>query len=81
VLDLPSDKAKEVADLVSTTDGLIVHFYSSTMTAICATARTSVAQAVGHKPMKEASSRTREPGRCACAWRAHVPGAFHTSGP
>jgi hypothetical protein len=27
VLDLPPDKAKEVADLVSTTDGLIVHFY------------------------------------------------------
>ena len=27
VLDLPPDKAKEVADLVFTTDGLIVHFY------------------------------------------------------
>ena len=27
VLDMAADKAKEVADLVSTTDGLIVHFY------------------------------------------------------
>jgi hypothetical protein len=27
VLDLPPDKAKEVADLVATTDGMIYHFY------------------------------------------------------
>ncbi len=51
VLDLPSDKAKEVADLVSTTDGLIVHFYYD---GTLPNGRTSVAQAVGHKPMKEA---------------------------
>src|SRR3989454_11923647 len=51
VLDLPPDKGKEVADLVSTTDGLIVHFYYD---GNLPNGRTSVAQAVGHKPMKEA---------------------------
>jgi Protein of unknown function (DUF1264) len=50
VLDLPSDKAKEVADLVSTTDGLIIHFYYN---GSLPNGRTSVAQAVGHKPLKE----------------------------
>jgi hypothetical protein len=50
VLDLPSDKAKEVADLVSTTDGLIVHFYYD---GSLPNGKTSVAQAVGHKDMKE----------------------------
>jgi hypothetical protein len=50
VLDLPPDKAKEVADLVSTTDGLIVHFYYD---GDMPNGRTSVAQAVGHKPMNE----------------------------
>ena len=45
------DKAKEVADLVSTTDGLIVHFYYD---GNLPNGRTSVAQAVGHKPMTEA---------------------------
>ena len=48
VLDMPPDKAKEVADLVSTTDGLIVHFYYD---GDMPNGRTSVAQAVGHKPM------------------------------
>src|SRR6266702_4491922 len=51
VLDLPPDKAKEVADLVATTDGLIVHFYYDDN---LPNGRTSVGQAVGHKPMKEA---------------------------
>jgi hypothetical protein len=50
VLDLPPDKAKEVADLVSTTDGLIIHFYYD---GNMPTGSTSVAQAVGHKPMTE----------------------------
>jgi len=48
VLDLPPDKAKQVADLVSTTDGLIIHFYYD---GNIPTGRTSVAQSVGHKPM------------------------------
>jgi hypothetical protein len=50
VLDLPPDKAKDVADLVSTTDGLIIHFYYD---GNLPNGRTSVAQAVGHKPMTE----------------------------
>jgi len=56
VLDLPPDKAKEVADLVSTTDGLIVHFYYD---GNLPNGRTSVAQAVGHKPMKEAEFKNQ----------------------
>jgi hypothetical protein len=51
VLDLPPDKAKEVADLVSTTDGLIYHFYFDKG---LPTGKSSVAQAVGHKPLSEA---------------------------
>jgi hypothetical protein len=56
VLDLPPDKAKEVADLVSTTDGLIVHFYYD---GNVPNGRTSVAQALGHKPMKEAEFKNQ----------------------
>jgi len=56
VLDLSPDKAKEVADLVSTTDGLIVHFYYD---GNLPNGRTSVAQAVGHKPMKEAEFKNQ----------------------
>jgi hypothetical protein len=56
VLDLPPDKAKEVADLVSTTDGLIVHFYYD---GNLPNGRTSVAQAVGHKLMKEAEFKSQ----------------------
>jgi hypothetical protein len=49
VLDLPEDKAKEVADLVSTTDGLI---YTFPMDANgIPTGKITLAQAVGHKPM------------------------------
>jgi hypothetical protein len=48
VLDLPEDKAKEVADLVSTTDGQIYHFYFNDG---IPNAKVTVAQAVGHKPM------------------------------
>ena len=48
VLDLPEDKAKEVADLVSTTDGLIYNFYFDQG---IPNGKMSIAQAVGHKPM------------------------------
>ena len=58
VLDLPPDKAKEVADLVSTTDGLIVHFYYD---GDLPNGQTSVAQAIGHEPMKEAEFKNRIP--------------------
>lgn len=51
VLDLPADKAKEVADLVATTDGLI---YSFTMKDGIPTGTMTIPQAVGHKPMTDA---------------------------
>lgn len=54
VLDLPPDKAKAVADLVSTTDGLIYHIY---MKDGLPTGRSSVAQAVGHKKLSPAAYR------------------------
>lgn len=57
VLDLPPDKAKEVADLVATTDGMIYHFYfDSTLPA----GKMSIAQAVGHKPMTSAEYKNYE---------------------
>ena len=57
VLDLPQAKAQEVADLVATTDGMIYHFYfGSTLP----TGKTSIAQAVGHKPMTSAEYKNYE---------------------
>ncbi|HZQ91564.1 MAG TPA: DUF1264 domain-containing protein [Terriglobales bacterium] len=50
VLDLPDDKATEVAKTVATTDGLIYHFYKN---GNLPNGKMSVAQAVGHKPMKQ----------------------------
>jgi hypothetical protein len=57
VLDLPPDKAKEVADLVSTTDGMIYHFYFS---GALPNGKMSIAQAVGHKPMTAAELKNYE---------------------
>jgi len=51
VHDMPPDQAKGVADLVSTTDGLIYHFYWDGK---LPNGKMSIAQAVGHKPMKMA---------------------------
>jgi len=52
VHDLPPDKAKEVADLVATTDGLI---YSFTLDKNgIPTGTITIPQAVGHKPMTAA---------------------------
>ena len=51
VLDLPPDKAKEVADLVATTDGLIYHFYFD---GSFPSGKMGIAQAVGHKPLSAA---------------------------
>ncbi len=48
VLDVPPDKAKEIADLVATTDGLIYHFYFD---GAVPSGKMSIAQAVGHKPL------------------------------
>jgi len=51
VLDLPPDKAKEVADLVSTTDGIIYSFeYDGNLP----NGKITMAQAVGHKPLTPA---------------------------
>jgi hypothetical protein len=46
VLDLPPDKAKEVADLVSTTDGIIFHLWSHD--AKVPSGNVVIAQSVGH---------------------------------
>jgi hypothetical protein len=57
VLDMPDDKAKEVADIVSTTDGMIYHFYYDGK---IPNGKMSIAQAVGHKPMTEAEFKNYE---------------------
>jgi hypothetical protein len=48
VLDLPPDKAKEVADLVATTDGII---YSFEFNGNVPTGKIVMAQAVGHRAL------------------------------
>ena len=57
VLDMPPDKAKEVADLVSTTDGMIYHFYFD---GTLPNGKMSIAQAVGHKPLSAAELKNFE---------------------
>lgn len=52
VLDMPPDKAKEVADLVATTDGIIYHIYFTQSNPPLPAGRTSIAQSVGHKNLK-----------------------------
>jgi len=48
VLDLPPEKAKEVADLVATTDGII---YNIEYDGKLPNGKVTMAQAVGHKPL------------------------------
>ncbi len=60
VLDLPPDKAKEVADLVSTTDGMIYHFYFDGQ---LPSGKTGIAQAVGHKPLGAAEYKASAPAK------------------
>lgn len=50
VLDLPPDKAKEVSDLVSTTDGIIFHLWPEGEK--LPTGKVSIAQSVGHRDLK-----------------------------
>lgn len=50
VLDLPPDKAKEVADLVATTDGIIFHLWPSGEK--LPNGKVSIAQSVGHRNLK-----------------------------
>jgi Protein of unknown function (DUF1264) len=52
VLDLPADKAKEVADLVATTDGIIFHLWSHDDKV--PSGRVSIAQSVGHVKLTQA---------------------------
>jgi hypothetical protein len=51
VLDLPPDKAKEVADLVASTDGII---YSFQFDGKLPNGKITLAQAVGHRPLTAA---------------------------
>ena len=51
VLDLPPDKAKEVADLVATTDGIIFHLWSHDEKV--PSGKVIVAQSVGHVNLNE----------------------------
>ena len=52
VLDMPPDKAKEVADLVSTTDGIIFHLWGHDEKV--PTGKVIIAQSVGHVNLTEA---------------------------
>ncbi len=66
VLDMPPDKAKEVADLVATTDGIIYHIYFTDTTPPLPAGRTSIAQSVGHvnlKSLKEGAEGVEIPAK------------------
>ena len=52
VHDLPPDKAKEVADLVATTDGIIFHLWSHDEKV--PSGKVSIAQSVGHVNLTQA---------------------------
>ncbi len=52
VLDMPPDKAKEVADLVATTDGIIFHLWSHEDKV--PSGRVIIAQSVGHVNLTQA---------------------------
>lgn len=52
VLDLPADKAKEVADLVATTDGIIFHLWSHD--SAVPGGNVVIAQSVGHVNLTQA---------------------------
>ena len=51
VLDMPPDKAKEVADLVATTDGIIFHLWSHDDKV--PSGKVIIAQSVGHVKLKQ----------------------------
>jgi hypothetical protein len=68
VLDLPPDKAKEVADLVATTDGII---YSFQFDGKLPNGKITMAQAVGHKPLTAAEYEKSRSSVSAAAATAH----------
>ena len=61
--DLPPDKAKEVADLVATTDGIIFHVWSHDDKV--PSGRVIVAQSVGHVNLTEAEWKQGAPETAA----------------
>jgi hypothetical protein len=63
VHDLPPDKAKEVADLVSTTDGIIFHVWSHDDKV--PSANVVIAQSVGHVNLTQAEFRQSAQGSSA----------------
>ena len=63
VHDLPPDKAKEVADLVATTDGIIFHVWSHDDKV--PSGRVIVAQSVGHVNLTEAEWKQGAPETAA----------------
>jgi Protein of unknown function (DUF1264) len=63
VHDLPPDKAKEVADLVSTTDGIIFHVWSHDDKV--PSGRVIVAQSVGHVNLTQAEFEQSAQGTAA----------------
>ena len=61
VLDLSPDKAKEVADLVSTTDGIIFHLWSHDEKV--PSGKVIIAQSVGHVNLTEAELKKGAPAK------------------
>jgi hypothetical protein len=69
VLDLPPDKAKEVADLVASTDGII---YSFQFDGKLPNGKITMAQAVGHRTLTAAEyEQSRTAALTAATGRAH----------
>ena len=68
VLDLPPDKAKEVADLVATTDGII---YSFQFDGKLPNGKITMAQAVGHRPLTAAEYERSRTALTAAMGGAH----------
>jgi hypothetical protein len=68
VLDLPPEKAKEVADLVATTDGII---YSFQFDGKLPNGKITMAQAVGHRPLSPSEYEQSRGAVSAAATSAH----------
>jgi len=68
VLGLPPDKAKEVADLVATTDGII---YSFQFDGKLPNGKITMAQAVGHRPLTAAEYEQSRTALASAMGEAH----------
>lgn len=62
VLDMPADKAKEVADLVATTDGIIFHLWGHEKVP---SGRVIIGQSVGHVKLTAAQLKAGAPPKPA----------------